>query len=78
MKRPTIADAKRIAESTGTRAVVILAFTDGVCAGASYGNTKEQCDKVAFWMDQIIDDMSDGYMESPLVEDCPWPGITQD
>lgn len=77
MKRPTIADARRIAERTGTKAVVILAFTDGVVAGASYGDTKAQCDKAGKWMDDLIDRMSDGKLQSPLVEECPWPCIMQ-
>lgn len=78
MKLPTIADAKRLAERTGSKAVVILAFHDGVVAGSSYGDTKAQCSKAGEWMDSLIDQMSDGKIKSPLVEDCPWPGITQD
>ena len=65
IKKPQITEAQRIAERIGAESVVILAFGDGLCAGASYGETKEKCQATGYWMDILIDGMIHGEMDPP-------------
>ncbi len=65
MKKLRITEAKTIAERVGADAVVVLAFIDGMVAGASYGQTKAQCDVAGKWMAELIHDMEGGYLEAP-------------
>jgi hypothetical protein len=65
MKKLHITEAKAISQRIGADAVVVLAFRDGVVSGASYGQTKAQCDVAGYWMGCLIDDMEAGYVVPP-------------
>ena len=38
----------------------MLAFTDDDVAGASYGDTKTECNQIGYTMDKIIEAICDG------------------
>jgi hypothetical protein len=65
MKSPRITEARAIGQRIGADAVVILAFKDGMVAGASYGHTKALCSEAGKWMDELIDEMGRGYVVVP-------------
>jgi hypothetical protein len=59
--RPTISQARAIHSSLPeVRAVIVLAFTDDDVAGASYGDTKTECNQIGYTMDKIIEAICDG------------------
>jgi hypothetical protein len=80
MKKISIADARRIAESVGARGVAVIAFTYDEFAGTTYGTTKAECAMMGKWLDKLCADLSSGKMPAPAVGcgEPPWPGITQD
>ena len=62
MKHPTITQARTICEALGAtyttdpvRGVIVLAFSRGNVAGASYGETKAECKQVGYTLDRIIE-----------------------
>lgn len=54
MKRPTVRQAHAICDSLKARAVIVLAFAKDGIAGASYGETKLECQQTGYTMDRII------------------------
>ena len=60
MKKPTISQARSICDSLNVRAVIILAFSEDNVAGASYGETKLECQQTGYTLDRIIEDLCEG------------------
>jgi len=61
MKRPTVHQTHAICDSLKARAVIVLAFSDdGSIAGASYGETKLECQQTGYTLDRIIEALECG------------------
>lgn len=60
MKRPTVNQAHAICDSLKARAVIVLAFSADDVAGASYGETKLECQQTGYTMDRIMEDIQAG------------------
>lgn len=60
MKRPTVHQTHAICESLNARAVIILAFSEDSIAGASYGETKRECQQTGYTLDLIIEALESG------------------
>ena len=60
MKRPTVHQTHAICDSLNARAVIVLAFSGDDVAGASYGETKIECQQTGYTLDRIIEMISDG------------------
>jgi hypothetical protein len=62
---PSIADAKQLAYALRRKGVIVLAFDGpaGGVAGASYGMTRPDCDRMGRILDRIIAAVEDGTIE---------------
>ena len=60
MKRPTIQQAHAICDSLKARGVIVLAFSGDDAAGASYGETKGECQQIGYTLDRIVEDIMSG------------------
>jgi hypothetical protein len=60
MKRPTVRQTHAICDSLNARAVIILAFSEDGIAGASYGETKRECQQVGYTLDNIVEALEGG------------------
>jgi len=60
MKRPTVYQTHAICESLNARAVIVLAFSRDAVAGASYGETKLECQQTGYTLDRIIEALEGG------------------
>ena len=69
MKNIPIATARNIAEACGAEAVVVLAFDGNQDVGTSYGKTEGKCAITSTWMDRLIGQMRDGWVEPPDFDD---------
>ena len=47
-------------ESLNARAVIVLAFSQDGIAGASYGETKRECQQVGYTLDKIVEALEGG------------------
>ena len=72
-RRVHIADARRVAEATGARQVIVIAFygpeagpgLDGRVASSSYGTTRAHCAAVASVQDDIFERLILGDIPGP-------------
>ena len=62
-----IADAKRICDGTGSRAVIVLTFDNGRIAGSSYGETVAECRSTGRTLDAIVSALEAGRLPAPVV-----------
>ena len=60
MKRPIVRQTHAICESLKARAVIVLAFSEGGVAGASYGETKLECSQIGYTLDRIVEAIEAG------------------
>lgn len=60
MKRPTVRQTHAMCESLNARAVIVLAFSEDGIAGASYGETKLECQQIGYTLDRIVEAIEDG------------------
>ena len=60
MKRPTVRETHAMCESLKARAVIVLAFSEDGIAGASYGETKLECQQIGYTLDRIVEAIEDG------------------
>lgn len=65
-KRKAVGDARRLTRDYAVRGVIIITFEDGRVAGASYGETKDECRRIGFMLDGLISELQSG----------PWPWKT--
>ena len=62
MKQPTISQARAICDAVKARGVIVLAFSEGNVAGASYGETKRECGQLGYTLDVIMESVLNGYI----------------
>ena len=60
MKRPTVRQTHAMCESLNARAVIVLAFSKDGIAGASYGETKLECQQTGYTLDKIVEALEGG------------------
>lgn len=59
-RRPKIADARKLCEELGARAVVLVVLDRDGFAVTSYGETREECRQIAKLNDRIADGLASG------------------
>ena len=62
MQRPTVRQTRAICGSLNARAVIVLAFSQDGIMGASYGETKRECQQIGYTMDRIVEAIEDGQL----------------
>ena len=62
MKRPTITQAKQICQTAGARGAIILVFDEDDIEGASYGETRDECEQLGKTLDRIVDLIGKGHI----------------
>jgi hypothetical protein len=80
VNKPTIADAKRIAERVRARGVIVLAFDEDAFCGASYGETKHECRQIGRLLDRIVRQIESEELEvwDDRYGDRPFPPTAKD
>lgn len=66
VQKVQITEAKKIAERTGAKQVVVIAFSGDDFAITSYGTTKALCASAGKWVDRIAGDLTTGSLMPPL------------
>lgn len=65
MKRPTITQARHLADALGARQVIVIAFDTESFAASSYGQTRAECGDVGAVLDFIADGLRDRSIPAP-------------